>query len=866
MALDRKFSTSLAFFLVVFMGISLVSIASVIYFMRSKKVWDESLVQFEGRKLELAKILKENLELLQEKIGVLVLDPLLLQSLRSEDPASLSRYVASYDLEINGASLIVHNSRTGQFVPKPSDVLDGLDPYLVWETQKEPENIRFNQLGQDTVTLFSLPVKDMSSEIGTCFLLYDISKDSRFLEIIGSMGIRDPRILFHNGGDELYDIETGSRMSFQREVVVPENPEERSALPNDILSGEVILPLDFFSGMYFGASSQPALEASRSLLKVLASLCLAFFGLVCVASVLLSKMVVKPLEVLADEAIETSRAPTGRFLREERTRYVEFRQIARAFNQVLANLMELQRKYKIKAKKELDASEERYRLTLEAAPDCITINSLVDGRFIQLNEAFVKISGYSREEILGKTNSDLNLFVNPSELERLIAEARQKGGVNGFEAKHRRKDGSIIHSVVSARTVEFEGEPCLISVVSDRTAQKKAEEEQKKLEAALQRATKMEAIGTMAGGVAHDLNNILSGIVSYPELMLMDLPEDSPLRPAVMTIQKSGQRAAAIVQDMLTLARRGVPVTEVVDINNVIQEYLKSPEHKSLLALHPDVRVQADLGKDVMNLVGSDMHIAKSVMNLVSNAFEAMPDGGELRISTRNQYVDRLIRQYDTVKEGDYVILEVSDTGIGISGDDQERIFEPFYTKKKMGRSGTGLGMAVVWGTVKDHNGYIELESRQGVGTTFQLYFPATRSDFVKDKPEIALDQYRGKGESVLVVDDVAQQREIASTVLERLGYKVASVASGEEVLEYLKENAVDLLVLDMVMEPGIDGLETYRRVLEHHPGQRAVIASGFSETDRVREAQLLGAGPYVRKPYLIQNIGMAVRKELDRK
>jgi len=181
------------------------------------------------------------------------------------------------------------------------------------------------------------------------------------------------------------------------------------------------------------------------------------------------------------------------------------------------------------------------------------------------------------------------------------------------------------------------------------------------------------------------------------------------------------------------------------------------------------------------------------------------------------------------------------------------------------GRSGTGLGLAIVWGTVKDHNGYIDVETEVGRGTTFTLYFPATREEVGSGHQKVPVESYMGRGESVLVVDDVAEQREVASRLLTRLGYEVHAVSSGEEAVEYLKANKADILVLDMIMEPGMDGLETYQRVLEIHPGQKAIIVSGFSETERVREAQRLGAGAYVKKPYILERIGTAVRDELMR-
>ncbi|MFZ5571321.1 MAG: ATP-binding protein [Thermodesulfobacteriota bacterium] len=392
-----------------------------------------------------------------------------------------------------------------------------------------------------------------------------------------------------------------------------------------------------------------------------------------------------------------------------------------------------------------------------------------------------------------------------------------------------------------------------------------ADKTKKDLETRLHQAEKMEAIGTLAGGVAHDLNNILSGLVSYPELMLLKMPKDSPLRNPIEIIAQSGKKAATIVQDLLTLARRGVAIAEIVNLNRIIEEYLQSPEYHRLLSFHEHVRVRTFLEPDLLNISGSPVHLSKALMNLISNAAEAMPDGGDIRVSTENRYVDQPLKGYEEVNEGDYAVLTVADTGVGISPEDLGRIFEPFYTKKKMGKSGTGLGMSVVWGTVKDHRGYIESESRVGRGSKFTLYFPITRKKLERTE-EYPLEVYRGGGETVLVVDDVREQREIASAILNELGYAVHTVASGEEAVEYLKDNEVDLLLLDMIMEPGIDGLDTYRKIIEFRPAQKAIIASGFSETDRIREAQRLGVSKYVKKPYTIEKIGLTILEALGKR
>ncbi len=387
--------------------------------------------------------------------------------------------------------------------------------------------------------------------------------------------------------------------------------------------------------------------------------------------------------------------------------------------------------------------------------------------------------------------------------------------------------------------------------------------ERQKLSEQLKQAEKMEAIGGLAAGVAHDLNNILGGLVSFPELLLMDLPQDSPLRDPILTIKKSGDKAAAIVQDLLTMARRGVDDKTVLNVNTLIHDYLASPECRVLRKYHPHVHIETELADDILNIMASPVHLSKAVMNLVSNAAEAMLVDGKITLSTANCYVDHPIQGFETVAEGEYVLLTVKDTGVGIGAEDLRHIFEPFFTKKRLGRSGTGLGMSVVWATIKDLEGFIDIHSTEGQGTCFNVYIPITREQMPEATQRISIDDYCGS-ERVLVVDDVVEQRKIAKRMLGKLGYEVITVSSGEEALEYLQDTSVDILILDMIMDPGIDGCETYHRIIQRYPGQKAIVTSGFSESERVREIQRLGAGAYVKKPYTLEKIAMAVRAELD--
>jgi two-component system, cell cycle sensor histidine kinase and response regulator CckA len=542
------------------------------------------------------------------------------------------------------------------------------------------------------------------------------------------------------------------------------------------------------------------------------------------------------------------------------------------FNQFMDNLIQEQAE-RNHAEDELRESQRRLLQIIEFMPDAILVTDKY-AKVLAWNRAMEAMTGVRAEEMIGKGNYEysvpfygvrrpilVDLALNPNqEMEKRYTSIRRRGDIIFGEAFATSLPTGDVHLSATATVLrDSKGEViAAIECIRDNT-------ERRLLEDRLQRAEKMEALGTLAGGVAHDLNNVLGIVVGYSELLLNDSGASSSARSKSMEILKGGQRAAAIVQDLLTLARRGVSNRKVLNLNDIVLECQSSPELAGVFSYHPDVRVKIDLEEQLLNISGSAVHLGKSLMNLVSNAAEAMPEGGVITIKTWSQYLDKPVSGYDEVREGDYVVLSVSDTGEGIPASDLKRIFEPFYTKKVMGRSGTGLGLAVIWGTVKDHSGYINVESQEGKGTIFTLYFPVTRAEITREQVPIAAAQYMGNSESILIVDDVKEQRELACAMLKKLNYTVVSVSGGEEAVEYLKQNAVDLVVLDMIMDPGMDGLDTYAKIIETLPHPRAIIVSGFSETERVSRAQALGAGAYVKKPYILEKLGLAVRKELDR-
>ncbi|WP_028583947.1 hybrid sensor histidine kinase/response regulator [Desulfogranum mediterraneum] len=386
--------------------------------------------------------------------------------------------------------------------------------------------------------------------------------------------------------------------------------------------------------------------------------------------------------------------------------------------------------------------------------------------------------------------------------------------------------------------------------------------ERYQLEEQLRRDQKMKAIGLMAGGVAHDLNNILSGIVSYPELMLLEQDEESPLRPPLEAIRRAGLEASEVVADLLAVAR-GVPATtEISTANDLILAYLDSPDFRQLQSRYPLITVETELEPGLLPISCSPIHVRKSLMNLIINGMEAIHGKGLIKIVTRNE----LEQQSSSREAGPGAIsaqILVSDSGQGISSHEIEHIFEPFYTKKIMGRSGSGLGLAVVWNTMRDHGGSVEVVS-SAQGSTFTLSFPSVDSRKLQPLPGARQQLHQGQGETVLIIDDQANQREIAGQLLHSLGYNVNAVSSGEAAVEWLKSYHADVILLDMLMTPGqYNGRKTFEQILQVKPGQKAIIVSGFAEDHDVRLTRQLGATHFLAKPYTLDQIGTALSETL---
>jgi len=522
---------------------------------------------------------------------------------------------------------------------------------------------------------------------------------------------------------------------------------------------------------------------------------------------------------------------------------------------------------RLRSEEELRASEARFQQLARNISEGFWVTSVDRKEIYYVSHAIEKMWGHIAQDLY-ETPSLWLESVHPDERERIERAFAEKAEKGLYDEEYRlvQYDGSVVW-------IRDRGSPVwsdsgevyrIVGIAEDITERKKAEQREHELNKKLARAERMESLGILAGGVAHDLNNILSPLVGYPDMILEDIPEDNPCREHVKEIKVSAKRAAAAIQDLLCLARRGSIATEPIDLNEVISSQLKSAAFLELQAGNPEVVVKVNQAPGDLVVNGSAIHLARVVMNLLVNAFEAMSEGGELFITTTSRHLDADRAKHEMIEEGNYASLRIRDSGVGIEREDVERIFEPFYTKKKMGRSGSGLGLTAVYGIITDLQGYIDVKTQVGEGTELILHFPLS-SELPETDAAKVKDEPRGGAEKILVVDDKREQRQLAEGILTRLGYKVETAENGHDAIKKINRKPADLLVLDMIMEEDFDGLDTYEEILKKRPHQRCVIVSGYARTDRAKKAKELGAGGYLAKPYAPNDLARAVRLELDR-
>jgi PAS domain S-box-containing protein len=504
-------------------------------------------------------------------------------------------------------------------------------------------------------------------------------------------------------------------------------------------------------------------------------------------------------------------------------------------------------------------AEERFYKAFHASPQPITIATASDGRYIDVNESFLRVTGHQREDVIGRTSIEVGFWERPEDRARIVEKLYKDGSVRDLEITFLTKSGEKRTALDSAELLDIAGQKCVLAIFKDIT-------EQRSLEKQLRQTQKMEAIGQLSGGIAHDFNNLLSVIIGYSEVLEEKLPPGDPLHKNCQQITKAGQSAASLTRQLLAFSRQQVLEPRVLDLNAVVLQVEKMlrrliGEHIELTtALSPTLgRVKADQGQ-----------IEQVIINLAVNARDAMANGGQLTIETTNADLDQdYTHKHPPHQAGSYVLLTVSDTGVGMDAETQARIFEPFFTTKEMGK-GTGLGLATVYGVVKQSGGFIWVYSELGHGTTFKVYLPWTGEAMGADRPISSVPSVRGT-ETVLLVEDDEALREFTATVLTEAGYTVLTAERPDKAIEIASQHQspIHLLLTDVIM-PGMNGRVLAGKLVDIRPEMKVVYMSGytgFTHPGLVDSNAILLPKPFTREALLHKaGEGLALATESEAK
>jgi len=514
----------------------------------------------------------------------------------------------------------------------------------------------------------------------------------------------------------------------------------------------------------------------------------------------------------------------------------------------------------------LRVSEERFRAAFMTGLDAGFWATLQDGTILEINQVFETLYGYTREEAIGKRAQELGLYADPSDRARVVSEVRAKGFVRDLELKARRKGGQIMTVSFSARMVQGSGEHFLLGIVRDITERKLAEAETARLTSQLQQAQKMESVGRLAGGVAHDFNNMLAVILGNAELALERVDPAGPLHNDLVNIQSAAQRSADLTRQLLAFARKQTVAPKVLNLNDTVAGMLKMVKR----LIGEDIRLEWLPGANLWPVHIDPTQIDQILANLCVNARDAIANIGKITIETgvRALAADAAAVHEGAVHEGvapgDYVWLAVSDDGSGMDAATLSKAFEPFFTTKEIGK-GTGLGLATVYGIAKQNGGFVDAQSELGRGTTFTIYLPGHAGKDIRERKDAVAGPFQPGQETVLLVEDEPPLLKVTRRMLERRGYKVLAASSSGQAIELAREHAgtIDLLVTDVVM-PEMNGRDLAKSFLRLYPQAKRLFMSGYT-ADVIAHQGVLDEGVFfIQKPFSARDLAAMVRKVLD--
>jgi len=503
-----------------------------------------------------------------------------------------------------------------------------------------------------------------------------------------------------------------------------------------------------------------------------------------------------------------------------------------------------------KTEEALRESEARFRSLFDFSPQAIALSETETGKLIDVNDKFCKLTKYAKAEVLGRTTTEVG-FYSENDRAKFTEGLKASGEVQGFEMDFKIKDGSMLSALMFSKIIYIANKSLLLTICVDIT-------DRRLLEAQLLQAQKMEAMGTLAGGIAHDFNNLLMGILGNASVMSANIETSHPHYEKLKTIEKLVRSGSNLTSQLLGYARKGRYVVKPINLNQLVEETTDT-----FGRTRKEIIIHKDLAEDLFAVEAEEGQIEQVLFNLYVNAGDAMPGGGKLIVRTRNSTHEEIKGNLYRPRTGSYVVLEITDTGIGIDKKTVNRIFDPFFTTKEMGR-GTGLGLASVYGIIKGHGGYIEADSEEGKGTTFSVYLPATEKKV--GKTVTATEQIVRGSETILLVDDEDLIRDVGELMLPEIGYKVLLARSGEEAIKIYKEKGeeIDLVILDIVM-PGLGGGETYDKLKEVDPAIKVLLSSGYSIDGRAQEILDRGCKGFIQKPFDMAELSKAISRALKK-
>lgn len=519
------------------------------------------------------------------------------------------------------------------------------------------------------------------------------------------------------------------------------------------------------------------------------------------------------------------------------------------FSKITRDLSERRR-----SEEKLRQSEDKFSKAFRSSPLAVTISTQQEGRYIDVNDAFLRITGRTREKVVGRTALEVNMWSNPEDRGRMLQELNRTGRLRAFETAFNSSGAGRREVQIFAEPIELDGIPCIVAVTEDLT-------DTRRREALYLQGQKIEATGRLAGGIAHDFNNVLNVILGYCELLLQQVQPMDGSRNHIEQIEIAASRASELTRQLLAFGRRQVLQAKVLNLNSTVNEM------RGMLSrlIGEDIEINTSLAEFVWPVKADPTQVVQIVMNLVVNARDAMPAGGQLTIETHNVQLDAdCIHTHPEAASGDYVCLSVTDTGFGMDQETAVRIFEPFFTTKELGK-GTGLGLSTVYGIVKQSRGFIWVYSEPGHGTAFKVYFPRTREAVGEENvPRPVSGNIRGT-ETILVVEDNNQLRELAVAFLETSGYTVLEAATPERALDiaFTHDGPIHLLLSDVVL-PKMSGRVLAEKLKERYPDTKILFVSGYTDDVIVRHGILHEGVAFLQKPYSRNSLTSKIRTILD--